>query len=69
MLAFLQWFCLRHLRPERRLHRWLVRHNQRLRKLVFAMTLVVYPAFCVFSWARLAIRKLLFLKAGNCGCR
>ena len=43
-------------------HRFFVRRRAQIRRLLFALTLAVFPLFCVLSWMRIGWRKLLRLK-------
>ncbi len=42
--------------------RWLLRRSVTVRKVAFWLTVAVYPAFCLLSWLRLGVRRLLGLK-------
>jgi glycosyltransferase involved in cell wall biosynthesis len=60
MVRVLFWLDRTLLRPETRLHRFLVGHWFAVRLAVLLLTLCVYPLVCVLSWLRLAVMKLTF---------
>jgi hypothetical protein len=62
MVRLLEWLHRTWLRPETRLHRFFASHKRCVRITAFCTALALYPAFCLLSWLRLALRKCLGLK-------